>query len=68
MLKSWDKSAVNLPFSRGAVVMGEPIRVAAEANDQDLEAARSRVETQLNLVTGRAYAVVDRRPGQADRA
>jgi lysophospholipid acyltransferase (LPLAT)-like uncharacterized protein len=68
MLRSWDKSAVNLPFSRGAVVMGEPIRVAAEAGDDDLETARRRVETQLNLVTDRAYALVDRRPGHADRA
>jgi lysophospholipid acyltransferase (LPLAT)-like uncharacterized protein len=59
---------VNLPFSRGAVVMGEPVRVAAEANDDDLETARRRVETQLNLVTDRAYALVDRRPGNADRA
>ena len=68
MLKSWDKSAVNLPFSRGAVVMGEPIRVAAEADDSELETARRRVETQLNAATDRAYALVDRRPGHAHRA
>ncbi len=68
MLNSWDKSAVNLPFSRGAVVMGEPIRVAAEADDSELETARRRVETQLNAATDRAYALVDRRPGHAHRA
>ena len=66
-LNNWDSSAVNLPFSRGAVVVGEPIRVDAEADDAALEAARLRVETQLNLVTDRAYALVDRRPGDADR-
>jgi lysophospholipid acyltransferase (LPLAT)-like uncharacterized protein len=66
-LNSWDRSVVNLPFSRGAVVVGEPIRVNAEADDAELEAARLQVETQLNLVTERAYALVDRRPGDADR-
>ena len=30
-LNSWDSSAVNLPFSRGAVVMGQAIRVDADA-------------------------------------
>ncbi|MEA2984651.1 MAG: hypothetical protein QOD94_905 [Alphaproteobacteria bacterium] len=67
-LNSWDSSAVNLPFSRGAVVMGEPIRVAADATHDDLEAARRQVEAQLNAVTDRAYALVDRRAGDAGRA
>lgn len=66
-LDNWDRSAVNLPFSRGAVVVGEAIRVDAEAGDVALEAARLQVETQLNIVTARAYALVDRRPGGADR-
>jgi len=67
MLKSWDKSAVNLPFSRGAVVMGEPIRVDPEADDAALETARQCVQMQLDRVTDRAYALADRRPGDADR-
>lgn len=67
-LNNWDSSAVNLPFSRGAVVMGEPIRVDAEADDAALEDARRQLEAQLNLVTQRAYAIADRRPGGADRA
>ena len=67
-MKTWDSSAVNLPFSRGAVVLGEPIRVDADAGNDELEAARSRLETQLNQVTERAYALVDRRSGGNDRA
>ena len=31
VLDSWDRSAVNLPFSRGVIVVGDPIRVPAEA-------------------------------------
>jgi lysophospholipid acyltransferase (LPLAT)-like uncharacterized protein len=67
-LNSWDSSALNLPFSRGAVVMGEPISVDAEADDAALEMARRQVEAQLNRVTDRAYAIADRKPGDADRA
>lgn len=60
---SWDKAAFNLPFSRGAVVLGEPIRVAAGPDDAALEAARKKVEAELNRVTERAYAIVDRAAG-----
>jgi lysophospholipid acyltransferase (LPLAT)-like uncharacterized protein len=67
-MDTWDSSAVNLPFSRGAVVLGEPIRVDADAGNDELEAARSRLEAQLNRVTERAYALVDRRSGGSDRA
>lgn len=66
-LNSWDSSALNLPFSRGAVVMGQPIRVDAEADDAALEMARRQLETQLNRVTERAYAIADRRPGDTGR-
>jgi hypothetical protein len=62
-LDNWDRSAVNLPFGRFAIVAGEPIRVASAADDADLEAARQAVERGLNAVTKRAYDLVDRRAG-----
>jgi lysophospholipid acyltransferase (LPLAT)-like uncharacterized protein len=58
---SWDHAALNLPFSRGAMVGGEPIRVAREADAAALEAARQTLERSLNAVTERAYAIVDRK-------
>lgn len=64
-LDTWDRSAVNLPFSRGAVIVGEPIRVPPEANDDAVEAARRKLETDLNALTERAYAVVDGGKGRA---
>lgn len=66
-LNSWDRAAFNLPFSRGAVVVGEPIRVAADADDKALEAARLTVESRLNAATDRAYEIADRTPGGANR-
>lgn len=59
-MNNWDRSSVNLPFSRIAGVAGEPVRVAPDADDTALEAARRAVETQLNAATARAYAIVDR--------
>jgi lysophospholipid acyltransferase (LPLAT)-like uncharacterized protein len=56
---SWDCSALNLPFGRGARIVGEPVRVPAEADDAALEVARRAVEVSLNTATKRAYEIVD---------
>jgi lysophospholipid acyltransferase (LPLAT)-like uncharacterized protein len=58
-LNNWDRSAVNLPFGRSAVVGRGPIHVAADADDAALEAARREVENELNAATARAYEIVD---------
>ena len=58
-LASWDRTAINLPFSRGAIVAGPPIRVPADVAADELERARLTVETSLNEATERAYAIVD---------
>jgi lysophospholipid acyltransferase (LPLAT)-like uncharacterized protein len=60
VLDNWDKSAINLPFSRMGLVAGEPVRVPADADDATLEAARQRVEDELNRITARAYEIADR--------
>ena len=59
-LDNWDRSAINLPFSRMAFVVGEPIDVPADADDAALEAARQRLQSELNRATARAYEIVDR--------
>lgn len=61
-LDTWDRTEVNLPFSRGAIVAGAPIHVAADADGDALERARRAIEDGLNAVTERAHAIVDRRP------
>ena len=59
MLDNWDRSTVNLPFSLIAGVVGDPIRVSAEATDAELEAARLALEIALNQATEHAYAIAD---------
>jgi len=56
---TWDRTALNLPFGRGARIAGKPIRVAADADDAALERARQAVEDSLNAATRRAYEIAD---------
>jgi lysophospholipid acyltransferase (LPLAT)-like uncharacterized protein len=60
-LNNWDRSAFNLPFGRMAIVVGDPVRVPADADDAAFESARQQVQRGLDAVTARAYAIVDRR-------
>ena len=54
---TWSRMTLNLPFSRIAFVVGEPIKVPREADEAGLEIARRAVEDELNRVTARAYAL-----------
>ena len=56
-LKSWDRFHLALPFARGVMAFGEPIRLHSDA---DPEAARLEVETSLTALT----AAADRAVGQ----
>jgi len=65
-LNNWDRSVIGLPFGRFAAAVGAPIRVAADADDAALEAARLLVEAELNAAEERAYAIVDGRAKDFD--
>ncbi len=56
---TWDKTTINLPFGRKAIVAGEPIYVPANASDEELEAKRVAVTASLNAATEKAYRLVD---------
>jgi lysophospholipid acyltransferase (LPLAT)-like uncharacterized protein len=56
---NWDRTSVSLPFGRMVMVRGEPIRVARDADEAAMEAARHSVEQGLNEVTTHAYALAD---------
>jgi lysophospholipid acyltransferase (LPLAT)-like uncharacterized protein len=63
-LNNWDRTTINLPFGRGALVGGEIIMVPADADAETMEDLRARLEATLNVATRRAYAQVGR-PEQA---
>jgi lysophospholipid acyltransferase (LPLAT)-like uncharacterized protein len=64
-LKNWDRTTINLPFGRGALVGGEVINVPADADSGTMETLRMQLEATLNDVTRRAYAQVGRSDGAA---
>jgi lysophospholipid acyltransferase (LPLAT)-like uncharacterized protein len=57
-LKNWDRTTINLPFGRGALVGGEIIKVPPDADSATMEDLRARLEATLNDATKRAYAQV----------
>lgn len=65
-LNNWDRSAVNLPFGRFAIVVAEPIRVPAGADDAAVEEARRQLQAGLNRATERVYAIVEGRAADFD--
>ncbi|HWJ99704.1 MAG TPA: lysophospholipid acyltransferase family protein [Xanthobacteraceae bacterium] len=63
---SWDKASVDLPFGKAGAVAGEPIRVARDAGEAEMEAARKLVQERLNQVTARAETLAGVKSGGAD--
>lgn len=56
-LPTWSRLTINLPFSKMAYVIGDPIWVPADADEASLEAYRQAVDAGLGRVTARAYAI-----------
>jgi lysophospholipid acyltransferase (LPLAT)-like uncharacterized protein len=59
-LKNWDRTTINLPFGRGALVGIEEIFVPADADSATMESMRVKLEATLNEATRRAYLQVGR--------
>ena len=59
ILQSWDRFHLPLPFTRGVIIWGEPVMVAANADDHAMERARLAIERGLYDLTAEA----DRRMG-----
>lgn len=57
--KSWDKTTINLPFGKRAIVLGEPIHVPFDSGEATLELKRREVTDGLNAATEGAYRIVD---------
>jgi 3-deoxy-D-manno-octulosonic-acid transferase len=54
-LPTWSRFTVNLPFTKLAMVAGDPIHVPRNADEEALEAYRQQVEAAMNATTRRAY-------------
>ena len=54
ILKSWDRFMIPKPFSRVIVLIGQPIWVASEANQESLQQAGMKLEEELIALTEKA--------------
>ncbi|MGO8952949.1 MAG: glycosyltransferase N-terminal domain-containing protein [Rhodomicrobium sp.] len=54
-LPTWSRLTVNLPFTKLAMVVGDPIYVPRDASEEEMEAFRQQVEAGMNATTDRAY-------------
>lgn len=59
--KSWDKTTINLPFGRSAIAVGEPVFVASDADEAEMERKRQELTAELNAATVEAHRLVDER-------
>jgi lysophospholipid acyltransferase (LPLAT)-like uncharacterized protein len=64
-LNNWDRTTINLPFGRGALVGGDIIVVSPDADADAMEKLRAQLQATLNDATARAYARIGR-PEEAD--
>jgi lysophospholipid acyltransferase (LPLAT)-like uncharacterized protein len=67
VLDNWDRTTINLPFSRLAGVAGDPVRVAESAGEEELERARLALQNELNATNEKALAVADGKTSGAGR-
>jgi lysophospholipid acyltransferase (LPLAT)-like uncharacterized protein len=57
---NWDATTIGLPFGRCAIVVGEAISVPRHSDAAALEAARLRLQGELDRVHAQAFAMVGR--------
>jgi lysophospholipid acyltransferase (LPLAT)-like uncharacterized protein len=57
-VRSWDRTQIPRPFSTVALVVGTPIGVAPDADDDALEVKRLEVEQALHALEGQALSML----------
>jgi hypothetical protein len=57
-LRSWDRTQIPKPFSTVALVVGEPMDVAADATDEQAEQARGDLQARLRALEDKARAML----------
>jgi lysophospholipid acyltransferase (LPLAT)-like uncharacterized protein len=66
-LPTWDRLLLPVPFTRVAVVLGEPMAVSSNLTGEQLEEQRQRLERRLHELGEQARDIATSRPGTARR-
>lgn len=62
VLNTWDRFIIPLPFGRGTLLWGNPIRLPERASKEDLEQVRQHVENELNRISTEADLLCGNQP------
>jgi lysophospholipid acyltransferase (LPLAT)-like uncharacterized protein len=60
VLHSWDRTQIPKPFSEVALVVGAPISITDDADDERIETTRAELEQTLRQLKARALQIVRR--------
>ncbi len=58
LVKSWDRYMVPKPFAKAIMIFGDPIFVAANADEDELEQARLRLQREIHRLEAEAEKAV----------
>src|SRR3954447_26240719 len=61
-LNSWDRTQIPKPWANVSIAIGEPMNVAADAIDTQMESARQQLESRLGVLEARALAMIGAAP------
>lgn len=64
-LRSWDRHLIPKPFTKTLVLVGDPIEVARDLDNDAAEAARADLEKTMNRLTQQAEKLVESKPDAA---
>jgi len=59
--RSWDRTQIPKPYANAAIAIGAPLAVAGDADDDELERARQRLQERLGALETRAHAMLESR-------
>ena len=59
---SWDRFVLPKPFGKGLILWGTPVSVPGETSDEDLDAIRLRIETEMNALLSEADSELGHAP------
>jgi len=60
VFRSWDRTAVPLPFSRIEFFYGNPFIVPSKIRSEEIETYRLKLENEMNVLYNKAWSVFDR--------
>jgi lysophospholipid acyltransferase (LPLAT)-like uncharacterized protein len=67
-LGTWDRYMIPKPFARAIMLFGEPMDVATDATEEEIEAIRLRLESEIHRLEAEADKAMGHAPDEATQS